>query len=176
MTFPKEIHIQSYPSPCGDLLLGSYADRLCLCDWTNARHREHIDNRLRHLLQADFVTQPTPILKQAQKELEEYFAGKRRTFDVPLHYTGTDLQIAVWRKLQEIPYGTVLSYAELAHSLHRDRALRAVANAVAANPISIFVPCHRIIGSNRSLTGYAGGIPAKAYLLTRERITSCDKS
>ncbi|WP_290541174.1 methylated-DNA--[protein]-cysteine S-methyltransferase [Alistipes sp.] len=166
----SKIRIQRYATPCGDVVLGSHGDSLCLCDWVNARHRERIDKRLCRMLHADFTTQTTPVIRQAEEELEAYFAGQRQCFDVPLRCVGTDFQIEVWQKLLQIPCGEVISYAELARRLHREGAIRAVANAVGANPISLFVPCHRIIGSNHTLTGYAGGLAAKRQLLEMEHI------
>ena len=94
------------------------------------------------------------------------------TFDIPILFTGTDFQKKVWHKLLEIPYGQTLSYGEMTKRLDIPNAVRAVANANGANAISIFVPCHRVIGSDRSLTGYGGGLAAKKYLLELESIAT----
>lgn len=162
------IRIQRYHSPCGDLMLGSLEDKLCLCDWALERRRDSIDRRLRKALQAGYEEKASDVTQEAVRQLEEYFNGKRTVFDVPLLFAGTDFQKRVWHKLLEIPYGTTLSYGELAAQLDMPQAVRAVANANGANAISIFVPCHRVIGSNRSLTGYAGGLDAKKRLLDLE--------
>jgi len=104
----------------------------------------------------------------AVSQLEEYFSGQRREFTVPLEFAGTEFQCRVWSELKKIPYGETVSYAELARRIGNPAAVRAVAAAVGANPISIFVPCHRVVGSDGSLTGYAGGLDAKRLLLDLE--------
>ena len=100
--------------------------------------------------------------------MDEYFCGKRTVFEVPLLLLGTEFQKNVWHKLLHIPYGSTMSYGELARRLDMPKAVRAVAAANGANAISIFIPCHRVIGSNRTLVGYGGGLPAKKWLLDLE--------
>jgi len=163
------INIREYNSPVGTLLLGSLDDKLCLCDWADRRGRTTIDNRLRRLLHTDFCDGESTVIVDAMRELDEYFGGRRRSFDIPLLMAGTAFQQLTWHALLSIPYGATASYAHLAASLGQQKAVRAVANANGANAISIFIPCHRIIGSNNSLTGYAGGLKAKEYLLALER-------
>lgn len=158
-----------YEAPCGVLLLGAYGDRLCLCDWETGANRERVRNRLRCRLGAEFAEGESPVTDMAAGELDEYFAGRRRKFDVPLLCVGTDFQETVWEALRGIPYGETVSYGELARRIGRPNAVRAVANANGANAVSIFAPCHRVIGSDRSLTGYAGGLAAKEYLTRLER-------
>ncbi len=102
------------------------------------------------------------------RQLAEYFAGQRRQFDVKLAPKGTPFQLAVWRALQDIPYGETRSYAEIAHTIGRPSATRAVGAANGANPIPIIIPCHRVIGSNGSLTGFGGGLNVKRQLLDLE--------
>lgn len=162
------IRTQRYHSPCGDLLLGSFEERLCLCDWDTEQRRETIDNRLRKLLNACYEEKPSDITEEAAGQLDEYFRGERTEFDIPLLFAGTEFQKKVWHRLLEIPYGSTLSYGQLALQLGTPQAVRAVANANGANALSIFVPCHRVIGSNHSLTGYAGGLEAKKRLLSLE--------
>ena len=111
------------------------------------------------------------ILAETRRQLTAYFAGRRRAFELPLAPAGTEFQLAVWRGLRDIPYGATLSYGELARRIGRPAAVRAVGAANGANPISIIVPCHRVIGQNRRLTGYGGGLPAKRKLLEIEGIT-----
>lgn len=108
-------------------------------------------------------------LHAAARELDEYFAGTRQQFDVPLRPSGTPFQLEVWGALLAIPYGETTSYAEIARRIRRPRAVRAVGAANGANPLSIIVPCHRVIGSHGDLTGYGGGLPAKRWLLAHER-------
>lgn len=157
-----------YPSPCGMLTLGSLDGRLCLCDWPSEERRKRIALRLRKWLQADMEEGPSAVTDEAARQLDEYFAGQRRTFSVPLLFAGTDFQQSVWNELLRIPYGHAVSYGEMAQRMGMPRAVRAVANANAANAISIFAPCHRVIGSDGTLTGYAGGIGAKRRLLCLE--------
>ena len=105
------------------------------------------------------------VLELARQQLDEYFLGIRRSFEIPLHPVGTDFQRKVWNALLDIPYGETRSYKEIAQSIGNPNCVRAVAGAIGANGISILIPCHRIIGSNRSLTGFAGGLEAKRILL-----------
>ena len=108
------------------------------------------------------------ILEDCAHQLQEYFKGNRKTFSLKLNPQGTDFQQAVWHLLQQIPYGKTMSYLELSKWLGDAKAIRAVANANARNPLWIVVPCHRIIGSNGKLTGYAGGLHRKQWLLNHE--------
>lgn len=163
------IVIKSYESPCGVLKLGSFGDKLCLCDWQVEKHREFVDYRLKRVLDAEFKEGTSAVIEMALRQLDEYFAGTRSTFSVPLLLVGTEFQKTVWNGLLEIPFGQTVSYAELARHIGMDKAVRAVANANGANAISVFVPCHRVIGSDRSLTGYGGGLAAKRWLLNLER-------
>ncbi len=110
-----------------------------------------------------------PVLAAACRQLVEYFAGERRVFDLPVYATGTSFQHAVWRALTEIPFGTTSTYAALARAIGKPAAVRAVGAANGRNPLSIIVPCHRVIGSSGTLTGYAGGVPTKHWLLDHER-------
>ena len=107
-------------------------------------------------------------LQQAEKELREYFAGQRRVFSIPLDMQGTEFQLAVWRALLDIPFGTTSSYGQLASRLGNAKASRAVGAANGRNPIPIVVPCHRVIGSTGKLTGFGGGLPMKEFLLRLE--------
>lgn len=166
----KTILLQPYHSPCGEILLGSYDGQLCLCDWlTDAGRRKTVDEHLQRLLDATFEMCPSDVTRQAADELDAYFAQQRTAFSIPLLLAGTDFQKRVWSELLNIPYGETVSYAELARRVRNPKAVRAVASANRMNALSIFVPCHRVIGSNHQLTGYAGGLQAKAYLLNLEQ-------
>ena len=162
------IKIQRYHSPCGDLMLGSLEDKLCLCDWASVSHRDIVDRRLRKVLKAGYEKSTSDVILEAMSQLDEYFNGERSVFEVPLLFVGTVFLKSVWYKLLEIPYGSTVSYGELAKQLDLPKAVRAVAAANGANAISIFAPCHRVIGSNRALVGYGGGLPAKKRLLDLE--------
>lgn len=120
---------------------------------------------------AGFEGAPDALTERAAKQLGEYFAGKRREFDLPLRTGGTDFQRAVWEKLQGIPYGETRSYKQVAQMIGNSKASRAVGLANNRNPISIIIPCHRVVGSNGALVGYAGGLDAKQKLLNLERDT-----
>lgn len=164
----NSIKVQRYESPCGLLLLGSFGDKLCLCDWQVEKHCDHVNRRLKRMLSAEFEVGTSDVIEKAARQLDEFFAGKRKVFDLPLLFVGTDFQKAVWHELLEIPFGKTVSYGEMALRIGMPKAVRAVANANGANSISIFAPCHRVIGSDRSLTGYGGGLPAKKFLLELE--------
>ena len=120
------------------------------------------------MLGAEIVDSTSPVIELSVAQLDEYFSGKRHDFDIPLLFAGTDFQKVVWNALLDIPYGMTVSYSEMARRIGRPEAVRAVANANGANAISIFAPCHRVIGSDRTLTGYGGGLDAKEYLLKLE--------
>lgn len=111
----------------------------------------------------------SPLLEQAAAELEEYFAGTRREFTVPLALRGTPFQCSVWEALRRIPYGGTSTYARIAAAVDRPRASRAVGMACHRNPVLLFVPCHRVVASDGGLGGFACGLPAKQFLLDRER-------
>lgn len=162
------IKTRRYESPCGTLLLGSFGDNLCLCDWQIEKRRGHVDGRLKRILNAEFEEGTSEVIEQAVRQLDEFFAGKRRVFDLPLLFVGTDFQKKVWSELLNIPFGETISYKEMARRIGLPTAVRAVANANGANSVSIFAPCHRVIGSDNSLTGYGGGLAAKEKLLKLE--------
>lgn len=159
----------TYQSPCGTLLLGSLDDKLCLCDWADAPHRLSVDRRLAQALRTVYRPLPSAVTDEAIRQLDEYFGGKRHQFTVPLRFIGTTFQQSVWNRLLEIPYGMTVSYGELAELVGKPHSVRAVAKACAANAISIFAPCHRVIGADGVATGYAGGSSAKKFLLDLEQ-------
>lgn len=117
----------------------------------------------------DFVLEETELLQEAAKQLLEYFAGERRIFQLPLAPEGTPFQREVWQALLEIPYGETRTYSQVAQQIGRPRAVRAMGRANGLNPASIIIPCHRVLGMDGSLTGYAGGLPMKEALLRMEQ-------
>ena len=119
---------------------------------------------------SDFERRETPLIKKAAKQLKEYYAGKRREFDLPLEFAGTDFQKLVWAALLTIPYGETRSYGQIAAQIGKPKAARAVGMANNRNPISIIIPCHRVIGHDGKLVGYGGGLPLKQHLLELERL------
>jgi len=131
---------------------------------------EEQDGAITHLLfgLCDETGERTPVLKAAEHQLAEYFEGKRRKFDLPLNPSGTEFQKKVWAALGEIPYGETRSYGDIARAVGREKAFRAVGMANHNNPISIIIPCHRVIGADGSMTGYGGGLEIKRFLLRLE--------
>ena len=168
MIIRNTINIMHYRFPCGEMILGSFDGKLCLCDWSDGRRRTSIDYRLQRILHADYVEGSSDVIEKARQQLNEYFLHQRREFDIPLLFVGTDLQKKVWNELLNIPYGTTISYGDLAQRIGMPNAVRVVANANAVNAISIIAPCHRVIGSNGKLTGYGGGLERKRFLLELE--------
>lgn len=165
------------------MILGSCGDCLCMCDWpaqchkdmcdsATERHHERVRRRLSRLLDAKFIDGTSSVIGTAETQLDEYFAGERREFDVPLMFAGTEFQKAVWNELMLIPPGRTTTYGELARRIGRPAAVRAIANAVGSNALSVLVPCHRVLGADGALTGYAGGLPAKRHLLALENALS----
>jgi len=127
------------------------------------------DNKTQNKILPDYVYGETSLIKTTIKQLDEYFNKKRRSFNLPLVLHGTDFQITVWKALQKVPYGETCSYGEIASVIGKPKASRAVGMANNRNPIAIIVPCHRVIGSNGNLTGYAGGLELKKKLLDLEK-------
>ncbi len=113
-----------------------------------------------------------PVLAAATAQLAEYFAGRRQEFDIPLDLTGTEFQRAAWSALASVPFGETRSYRQQAEAIGRPKAVRAIGAANGQNPVPIVLPCHRIVGSDGSLTGYGGGLPIKEYLLNHEQAQS----
>ncbi|MBI9035554.1 MAG: methylated-DNA--[protein]-cysteine S-methyltransferase [Bacteroidales bacterium] len=165
----EKISIQYYKSPVGELIVGIYNDRLCICDWRYRRMRTAIDARIQKGLNAGFVEEQTAVALQTIQQLDEYFDGSRSEFDIPLLFVGTEFQKSIWNELMNVGYGTTQTYMGLSRKIDNEKAIRAVASANGANAISIIVPCHRIVGSDGSLVGYAGGLSAKKKLLDLER-------
>lgn len=154
--------MREMPSPFGTLRLVAQDGALVALLWPD-------DAPSRVPLGAVGVGGEGPLLDRAQAQLEEYFAGTRCAFDLPLRFRGTAFQQQVWAALCAIPYGETRSYAQIARVIGRPSAVRAVGAANGRNPISIIAPCHRVVGANGALTGFAGGLAAKTYLLGLER-------
>ena len=164
----QPIKIQYYKSLVGELIIGSYNEQLCLCDWKYRKMRARVDSRIQKGCNAQYLEENSDTIQQTINQLEEYFNKERVQFDIPFLLIGTDFQKNVWNMLLQVPYGKTATYLELSQKINNVKAIRAVASANGANAISIIIPCHRIIGSNRELVGYAGGLPAKKKLLELE--------
>lgn len=168
----NSINIQYHKTKFGELILGSFQQKLCLLDFRYRRMRQTIDKRIKQGLDAEFIEKDDQVLQETRKQLQEYSVGIRKEFNIPLLLVGSDFQKRVWEALLEVPYGITSTYLELAKNINNEKAVRAVANANGANSISFIIPCHRIIGSNGELVGYGGGIPIKKKLLILERDNS----
>lgn len=149
------------PSPVGQLTLVAHADKLKAILWESERANRV---RLGELHEANHH----PVLLETERQLQEYFAGTRNQFELELDFSGTDFQKQVWQALLTIPFGETRSYGQIAQQIGRPKAVRAVGAANGHNPISIVAPCHRVIGASGQLTGFAGGLEAKQYLLALE--------
>ena len=150
--------IRVMTSPVGPLTLQSHGEAVCAV----------LFGRRGEPAEAD-----TAVLRQCEEELAAYFAGKLRTFTVPLGPVGTPFQLSVWEALRQIPYGETRTYGEIAAAVGRPKAVRAVGQANHVNPLPIFIPCHRVVGKGGALTGYAGGLDLKRALLALESGKEC---
>jgi AraC family transcriptional regulator of adaptative response/methylated-DNA-[protein]-cysteine methyltransferase len=166
------INISRFTTPLGPMYACASDKGICLLEFTNRRMLENEFKDLIKRLDAVILPGKNPFLDQAEKEILEYFEGKRKHFSVPLHTPGTEFQNAVWKILQDIPYGETRSYKMQAQILGKPQATRAVASANGMNRVAIIIPCHRVIGEDGSLTGYAGGLAKKRWLLDHERMHS----
>jgi methylated-DNA-[protein]-cysteine S-methyltransferase len=164
----NKIHTEYHKTEYGELIIGSMDQKLCLCDWRYRKMRASIDQRIKTGLDADFVEDGSQTIEETKKQLSQYFNRERIQFDLPLLMIGSEFQKQVWSELLRIPFGKTDTYAGLSGKLGNKLAIRAVAGANGANAISIIVPCHRILGSDGSLTGYAGGLEVKKKLLRLE--------
>ncbi|MDO7841283.1 methylated-DNA--[protein]-cysteine S-methyltransferase [Sphingomonas immobilis] len=159
------IRFKTMPSPVGTLTLVARGDALAAILWEG-------DDPARVPLGAMTEVPDHPVLAETARQLRAYFDGTLEAFDVPLDFAGTDFQKSVWAALLAIPFGETRSYGEIARAIGRPAAVRAVGAANGRNPISIIAPCHRVIGSDGKLTGFAGGLEAKAFLLRLEGVVA----
>ena len=171
----NRINIQHHQTGIGELLLGSFDGRLCLLEFVDRKTERAVNDRIKKKLHAQFVDQNDEVLEKTRTQLDEYLQGRRREFDIPVLMVGTDFQKGVWNELMKVPYGATSTYLQLAKDEGNEKAVRAVGNANAVNPISIIVPCHRIIGGDGGLVGYGGGLSVKKRLLELERSNSADR-
>ena len=162
------VTITRLETPLGPMFAGVTDEGLCLLEFTDRRMLETEFKYLSRGLKAKLIQGEHPHLNTVRNQLDEYFKGTRKKFDLPLYTPGTDFQQAVWRELQTIPYGTTRSYKEQSIAINIPDAVRAVANANGMNRIAIIIPCHRVIGSDGQLTGYGGGLWRKKWLLEHE--------
>ena len=159
-SYPAQAFTRNVDSPVGPLFLVASSAGLHAIEFESARHPLRRSD--------DWREGAHPVLDATQQQLDEYFAGQRQSFDLPLAAHGTPFQQVVWQALTRIPFGATASYVALAKSIGRPTASRAVGAANGRNPLSIVVPCHRVIGASGLLTGFGGGLPTKAFLLSLE--------
>jgi len=156
------LHSTTHPTPVGELTLVASDHGLRAVVWpTSSLKRARVSGRPHR-------NPDHPILQTTARQLDEYFAGERTTFDIPLDLDGTRFQVAAWRSLAQIPFGSTTTYGHQAAGLGIPTAARAIGAANGANPVCIVLPCHRVIGSDGSLTGFGGGLPVKRWLLDHE--------
>lgn len=163
------INIVRFTTPLGPMFACATNQGVCLLEFTNRKMLETEFKDLMKRLNAVILPGENVHLHQVQQELQEYFDGKRKHFTIPLHTPGTDFQQSVWEILKEIPFGETRSYKQQAINLDKPKAVRAVASANGMNRVAIVIPCHRVIGENGDLTGYAGGLLRKKWLLDHEK-------
>ncbi|MEP0984786.1 methylated-DNA--[protein]-cysteine S-methyltransferase [Ekhidna sp.] len=162
------ITINRIPTPLGPMMIGVTDEGLCLLEFTDRKMLETQLSTLKKRTKSEMVTGKHPMIDKVSTQLNEYFDGKRKKFDIPLIAPGTDFQQKVWDALNQIPFGVTRSYKQQADVVGDVKAVRAVARANGENRISIIIPCHRIIGSDGSIVGYGGGIHRKQWLLKHE--------
>ena len=163
------INIVRFTTPLGPMYACATDKGICLLEFTNRRMLENEFKELCKRLNAVILPGPNPLLVQVQTEIQEYFDGTRKDFTVSLHTPGTEFQQSVWEILKDIPYGETRSYKQQSVKLGKPEAIRAVASANGMNRVAIIIPCHRVIGEDGNLTGYAGGLARKKWLLDHER-------
>ncbi|WP_415326767.1 methylated-DNA--[protein]-cysteine S-methyltransferase [Chryseobacterium sp. MMS23-Vi53] len=163
------IHQTLIQTPLGEMVACAIDEGICLLEFTDRKNIEKQFKSLSNNLNCEIVEKDHHHFKQLEQELKEYFEGRRKTFDVPLHIIGTEFQQKVWQLLREIPSGEIRTYKQQAEILGNLKAIRAVGTANGINKIAILIPCHRVIGSNGELIGYAGGIWRKQKLLELEK-------
>jgi AraC family transcriptional regulator, regulatory protein of adaptative response / methylated-DNA-[protein]-cysteine methyltransferase len=166
---PKQVlNLVRITTPLGPMFAAANDAGLCLLEFTDRRALESEFTDLEKRLKAQFLPGSNAILEQTETQIDEYFSGQRAQFSIPLLTPGTDFQQKVWQTLNDIPYGQTRSYKQQADTMQKPKAVRAVATANGCNRIAIVIPCHRVIGSDGSLTGYAGGLHRKQWLLEHE--------
>ena len=155
MSMVNDMFYSTMESPIGTLYLIGTKDYLC---------------QIKIHCPKEITRQDLPLFQEAQRQLKEYFSGKRKVFQLPIFFQGTPFQEKVWRSLLNIPYGTTKSYQEIARDIGNEKPVRAVGGAVHRNPLPLILPCHRVIGKNGSLVGFGLGLSTKKWLLEHERL------
>lgn len=168
----KPIAYSYYDAPCGRLVVGAADGRICFCDWQGHGLTGPIAKRLCNRTAVEVPPDSCTPIRETFAQLKRYFEASLRHFDLPLQLEDSDFRLLVWKALMQIPYGKTRSYSDIAKAIGRPEAVRAVANAIGANPISIIIPCHRVITRSGAIGGYAGGADKKRFLLELEQADS----
>lgn len=162
------IYVDSFDTPLGRMQVGATEDAIFMLEFEDNNLHELSRPDIAKHFQDDIAQQENAPIQLVKKQINEYFNSSRKQFDVPLHFWGTIFQVKVWQSLMDIPFGSTVSYSHQSKVLGDVKAIRAVASANGKNKIAIIVPCHRVIGSDGALTGYAGGLDRKKWLLDFE--------
>ena len=165
------VRVIEVETPLGEMIAAANETHLLLFEFARRDMLDAQLERVKRAMHCEFETGDAPVIATLRAQLDQYFRGERRAFDIPLHVPGTPFQMRVWDELQRIPIGTTTSYGRLAQSIGHPAAVRAVARANGDNRVAILIPCHRVIGSDGSLTGYGGGLWRKKKLLELEART-----
>jgi len=171
-SYPDEdnaIYMMEISTPLGPMLAGATSEGVCLLEFVNRIRLGEEFVELQQLLNAAILPGRNTHLDLLENELKDYFSGKLKSFSVTLHTPGNEFSQSVWKTLQKIPYGKTISYKEQAEQMNNPKAIRAIASTNGRNRLAIVIPCHRVIGSNGTMTGYAGGVEKKKWLLRFER-------
>ncbi len=166
------LYLSYMETPLGLMRMGASDAGLCMFDFQGEKSTGRVPARVEAHFNGAITEAEHPIFDAVRKQVIDYFSGTLQDFDVPLHFIGNDFQVGVWRGLLDIPYGETISYKTQAIRLGNELAIRAIASTNGENHLAIIAPCHRVIGSDGSLTGYGGGVHNKRWLLDHERLHS----
>ena len=164
----RAIHYTTFPTPLGKMVAAEYKNRLCRLEFLGRKKPAAILKPIAKQFKADISRGKSPVLNETGKQLKMYFDGRLRKFNLPIEHNGTDFQRSVWKQLTRIPHGKTVNYGKIAERVGRPGGARAAGMAIGSNPISIVVPCHRVIGKSGDLTGFGGGLWRKKWLLEHE--------
>lgn len=161
--------IVHHSTPIGELVIGTRHGKLVLCDF--AMRRGDVERSMLLTAPSEEMTDED-LIDTVKRQLDEYFSSRRQLFDLPVEYSGTENAKMVWKALSSIPYGQTVTYSRIAQIIRNPKAVRSVASCIGRNPLAVIVPCHRVIGTDGKLHGYAGGLEAKRLLLNLEGLRS----
>ncbi len=164
----QAVHYTTFSTPLGKMVAGEYKNRLCRLEFLGRKKPGAILKPIAKQFKAEISGGKSPILDRTRRQLKMYFDGRLKKFNLPIQHNGTDFQRNVWRQLTRIPHGKTVNYGTIAARVGKPKGARAAGMAIGSNPISIVVPCHRVIGKSGDLTGFGGGLWRKKWLLEHE--------